>query len=50
MLKETSCISGGNRIERFAYSLHQRFPTPGLRLTNKAFDLREGLFDRAEVR
>jgi dipeptide/tripeptide permease len=50
ILKETSCVSGGNRIERFAYSFHQRFPTPSLRLTKKAFDLRESLFDGAEVR
>src|SRR5215203_3623010 len=35
ILKETSCVSGGNRIERFAYSFHQRFPTPSLRLTEK---------------
>src|SRR5215211_5589950 len=43
ILKETSCVSGGNRIERFAYSFHQRFPTPSLRLTQKAFNLRESL-------
>ena len=50
ILKETSCVSGDNRIERFAYSFHQRFPTPSLRLTEKTFNLRESLFDGTEVR
>ena len=43
MLKETSRVSGGDCIERLTHSLHQRFPAPGLRLTHKAFDLRESL-------
>ena len=48
MLNETSCVSGGDRLERLAHSLHQRFSAPGLCLAKKSFDLREGLFDGAK--
>jgi hypothetical protein len=50
MLKETFCVSGSDRLERVAHSLHQRFSAPGLCLAKKTFDLLEGLFDGAEVR
>src|SRR5215208_1900572 len=50
VLEETSRISGGDRIERLAHGLYQRSPAPSLRLTEKAFDLREGLFDGTKVR
>src|SRR5215207_1865353 len=50
VLKETSRVSGGDRIERLTHGLYQRFSAPGLRLTKKAFNLREGLFNGTKVR
>ena len=33
VLKETSCVLGSDCIESLTHGLHQRFPTPGFRLT-----------------
>src|SRR5215216_8153067 len=41
VLKEAPCVSGSDCIERLSHILHQRFPAPSLRLTEKTFDLRE---------
>ena len=39
MLNETSCVSGSDRLERLAHSLHQRFSAPGFCLAKRPLTL-----------
>ncbi len=41
---------GPDRRERCAYRLHQSLPTTSRSFAPEPFDLREGLFDRTEIR
>ena len=50
MLEETACVLAGDRRDRCADGLHKRLPSPGLTFPKEALDLREGFFDRVEVR
>ena len=50
MLEETSCVRDLDRSERCAHRLHQSLRTTSRSFAPEPFDLREGLFERTEIR
>ena len=50
MLEETSCARDHDRSERCAHRLHQSLRTTSRSFAQEPFGLREGLFDRIEIR